>query len=171
MKKIYSLLSLCLLLSTHTATAQKEERNKQSSYEHALQLIESDNYTFRVKQITTSILRGRPRFDFYDNTLSIINGNAKAILPHVARSHVHRGGAFSRSAIQFDNSANKYKSTIDQKKKQIVIEFEAEGEDGTYACKMTVLSSDRVSLSIYSKLRPVASYTGFIEAYSPPVGS
>ncbi len=156
------LLLILILASANTIAQSKKQDKKLEKYQEALALVDQGNFEFIARKANPT---GGRQIDLTTNPnfLRFSDEQVIADMPYFGRSFSGGYGS-GDGGVNFDTAPEDYELTRDEKKRKIIIKFDAKGEDDRYACILTIFSLESASLNVLSNKKQSINYTGFIQA-------
>lgn len=184
MKKILTLcfvLSLSLNLSAQTRKERKAEQKAklEAQYQSIKTLVESGSFSFEairamplgndVANIGLRLPAGSAVFQGNtvnlvgnDNHVNINNSEADIFLPFFGRVFIPKRNP-SESGIKYKGEIIKYKTTFNNKKKRIILSFNAKNNSESLKFSFVISSGGQARLTVNSSTRQSISYMGDIK--------
>jgi len=165
MKKIF-LLIMTLAIFTNLAYSQTKEEKKQQKeelaqkeYESIKKLIDSKMYVFNATWLTT---QGGRRIDIMGNInqVELKNNRSKASLQYFGVVTVSRFS--SDGGVEFDSEIEGYKVKYIDKKKKIIISYNAKNKAESFEVTITVFKNGSAFVDLYSSYKNSITYEGDI---------
>lgn len=185
MKKITSFLILFLIINSvvYSQTRAKKKAKEEiidQNFRTIINLIESNNFKFEASSATPlgndiskiglslsgggSVFQGgRVDLTSNDNYVLIKDETADLFLPYFGRVFLPSRNSNDRG-INYKGKLKNYSVSINEKKKRIIVNFEADKKGDYLKFAFTINASGNSNLSIYSTKRQSISYTGNITA-------
>ena len=153
-----SLLVMAIILSAYSPLSAQKKNKKDEQFREMTSLIESGLYLFSVQSVQPMGARSINTTSAY--TLEVRDSTVKAYLPYFGRSYQASYGG--DGGIEFDTKPLNLKVSLNEKKRTVRVEFDAQGKNDRYGLFLSVGSSGYASLSINSRNRQPISYSGII---------
>ncbi|WP_411030763.1 DUF4251 domain-containing protein [Spongiimicrobium sp. 3-5] len=166
MKKL-AVIFVLLLVGANTLTAQSKAERKAlreekalKAYEEVKELVASGVFTF-VGEWANPISGPRITLIGNPNHLKISEGRVDAYLPYFGVRFT--GGGFGESGgVKFMGAPKNYEVVEDDKKRRIIIKFNAENKQEHYDLILTISGGGNTTISLTSSSRSSITYMGEI---------
>lgn len=160
-KKTFYILLLGLFINV-SATAQSKKEQKQAEaekeFEELKQLIESREFEFQANWATPSTGR-RKNLGSNANFLKVNKDSVNIYLPYFGSSSSGAATMTGDGGIVCYGPADKYKVSVNEKKKRINIRFDASDKNDTFQFNMSITNGG-TTVSVNSNYRSNINYDG-----------
>ncbi len=169
MKKTLVILILGLLInSSMFAQSKKEEKESKAlkEFEEIKALIESKEFAFEADWATTA--QGR-RISLTSNTnfLKFNKDSVDIYLPYFGSSTSGGATMTGDGGIVYSGPANKFKMSVNDKKKKLIIDFEASDKNDTFVFTMDIFKGGNTLINMNSNYRSGIKYDGKTRSPAP----
>lgn len=162
MKKSIFLILIGILLSFTISAQSKKELKKEKAlkeYQEMKTLIESGEFDFQADWATTT--QGR-RISLASNAnfLKFRNDSLDIYLPYFGSSSSGGAAMTSDGGIVYSGPKSKFKTSFNDKKQKIIIDFSASDKNDTYEFNMSVFRGGNTLITVNSNFRTTIKYDG-----------
>ena len=162
MKKNLLLLLISLFVGTTIYAQSKKEKKAEKAlqeYEEMKELIESMEFDFQADWATT--LQGR-RISLTSNAnfLKFNNDSINIYLPYFGTSTSGGAAMTNDGGIVYSGPVNKFKMSVDDKKKKITLDFVANDKNDTFIFNMVIFKGGNTLINVISDYRSSIKYDG-----------
>ena len=169
MKKIILLLLISLLVSSTIYAQSKKEKKAEKAlqeYEDMKALIEGMEFDFQADWATT--LQGR-RISLTSNAnfLKFRNDSVDIYLPYFGTSTSGGAAMTNDGGIVYSGPVKKFKMSVNDKKKKILLDFEANDKNDTFIFNMVIFKGGNTLINVISDYRSSIKYDGQTRAPKP----
>ena len=165
-KKTFYILLLGLFINV-SATAQSKKEQKQAEaekeFEELKSLIESREFEFQANWATPTTGR-RKNLGSNANFLRFKKDSVSIYLPYFGSSSSGAATLTGDGGIVCNGPVDKYKMSVNEKKKRISIRFDASDKNDTFQFNMTVSKGGTTLISVNSNYRSNINYDGITKA-------
>jgi len=161
MKKTAIYIHVLLMVFAMEATMHAQKKNKkEQEYQEMIEVIEGSSYAFEVQNIMPTGGRNIRSTSMY--TMEVNGDQYKAQLPYFGRAY--SAGYGSDGGVTFDGQAENLEITRNDKKMNLLISFDIDGDGDRYQVSLNVSRSGFGTLNIISTRRQPISYSGTVRA-------
>lgn len=162
MKNSILFLLISILCSTAVLSQSKKELKAEEAikeYEAMKTLIESQNFEFEANWATSQQGR-RINLGSNSNFLRIKNDSAEIYLPYFGTLTSGAAAKTNDGSIEFAGIIDNYEMTLDDKKQQISVQFNATTKNDRFQFRMTIYKGGNTLVNLNSNYRSVIKYDG-----------
>ena len=162
MKKTSLLLLISFLLNTVVFSQSKKELKAEQSakeYEVMNTLIDSQNFEFEADWATSQQGR-RVNLNSSSNFLRIKNDSAEIYLPYFGTLSSGAAAMNNEGGINFAGIMEDYEMSVNEKKQQISVQFNATTKNDRFQFRMTIYKGGNTLVNLSSNYRSVIKYDG-----------
>jgi len=162
MKKYYLLLIVGLFVSLSISAQSKKELKEaeaEKQYQEMKNLIESGEFTF-IADWATSVRGRRINLTTNANFLKFTKDSIDTYLPYFGESSSGGATMTSDGGIVCSGPKTKYKLTLNDKKKKIMLSFTTTDNNDTFEFSMSIFKEGNTNINVNSNYRTSIKYDG-----------
>jgi hypothetical protein len=162
MKKNLVLMLLAFLISfTISGQSQKEQKKEKAlqEYQEMKALIESGEFDFQADWATTTQGR-RISLTSNANFLKFSKDSLNIYLPYFGSSSSGGAAMTTDGGIVYSGPKSKFKTSFNDKKQKIIIDFSASDKNDTYEFNMSIFRGGNTLITVNSNFRTTIKYDG-----------
>lgn len=160
-KILFSVTFLLIIFSFSCGTGKQSTRADISNFEELKELVESRQ--FEIEQEWAQPISGN-QVNLMDNPnfIRFMRDSVQMFLPYFGVRHAGANYGGRDGGIEFEGVPQNLRIKESDKKKNIIIEFEAEEDQEDYNIQIVLFPNGRTSTSVNTSERSSISYRGFI---------
>ena len=162
MKKTSLLLLISIIINTVVFSQSKKELKAEQSakeFKDMNTLIDSQNFEFEAYWATSQQGR-RVNLNSSSNFLRIKNDSAEIYLPYFGTLSSGVAAISNEGGIVFSGLMEDYEKTVDDKKQQISVKFNATAKNDRFQFRIIIFKGGNSLVNLSSNYRSVIKYDG-----------